>query len=63
MKTVELTEESFALIAALISPGQLVVHERVTASERAWKEIREAFPIKAFRNAVANGTLTYEPEL
>jgi hypothetical protein len=63
MKTVQLSEEAFALVAAMVSRSELVDHAAVTASEKAWDEVRAAFPIRAFRNAVAQGTLTYEPQL
>ena len=59
---VELTEEAYSVLCGLVQPSEQVNADGIIASEPAWNELRESFPLDAFESAVRGRVITYEAD-
>jgi hypothetical protein len=59
-RTVALSDTAWAVICGMVQTTDAVETEAIIAEDPVWDEIREAFPLAAFRQAVDAGMIEYD---
>lgn len=51
-----------AVLAGLLAPSDQVNVDGIIAAAAVWASLREKFPVEEFHDAVARGSIEYEPD-